>query len=222
VQAGTLRLDAPLGTYLPDYPNAEVASKVTPHHLLTHTGGTGDIFGPEFTARPDRAPHDGGLPPALRHARPAVRAGGAVGVQQLRLPAPRRPRRAGGRDELRRPRRGARARAGGDDGHRLGAGGLARARAVGRLHAAGGARRARVERADAALPRHARGGRVLHRGGPRALRRRAREHRLLDRRTRRCSSPGRSRSATGAIRVRVLDRVVGGRRFVGHGGGAPG
>lgn len=51
VQAGTLRLDASLGTYLPDYPNAEVASKVTPHHLLTHTGGTGDIFGPEFNAR---------------------------------------------------------------------------------------------------------------------------------------------------------------------------
>ncbi|HEY0036547.1 MAG TPA: serine hydrolase domain-containing protein [Longimicrobium sp.] len=51
VQAGTLRLDTPLGTYLPDYPNADVASKVTPHHLLTHTGGTGDIFGPEFMAR---------------------------------------------------------------------------------------------------------------------------------------------------------------------------
>ena len=50
-QAGTLRLDAPLGTYLPDYPNAELAATVTPHHLLTHTGGTGDIFGPEFTAR---------------------------------------------------------------------------------------------------------------------------------------------------------------------------
>ena len=49
-QAGKVRLDAPLGTYLPDYPNAEVASKVTLHHLLTHTGGTGDIFGPEFTA----------------------------------------------------------------------------------------------------------------------------------------------------------------------------
>jgi len=48
VQAGTLRLDAPLGTYLRDYPNAEVASTVTAHHLLTHTGGTGDIFGPEF------------------------------------------------------------------------------------------------------------------------------------------------------------------------------
>jgi D-alanyl-D-alanine carboxypeptidase len=51
VQAGMLRLDAPLGTYLPNYPNAEVASSVTLHHLLTHTGGTGDIFGPEFTAR---------------------------------------------------------------------------------------------------------------------------------------------------------------------------
>jgi CubicO group peptidase (beta-lactamase class C family) len=51
VQAGTLHLDAPLGTYLPDYPNAEAASKVTLHHLLTHTGGTGDIFGPEFNAR---------------------------------------------------------------------------------------------------------------------------------------------------------------------------
>lgn len=50
VQNGTLRLDAPLGTYLPDYPNAEVASKVTLHHLLTHTGGTGDIFGPAFDA----------------------------------------------------------------------------------------------------------------------------------------------------------------------------
>jgi CubicO group peptidase (beta-lactamase class C family) len=50
VQAGTVRLDAPLGTYLPDYPNAELASKVTPHHLLTHTGGTGDIFGPQFMA----------------------------------------------------------------------------------------------------------------------------------------------------------------------------
>ena len=48
VQAGTLRLDTPLATYLRDYPNAELASSVTAHHLLTHTGGTGDIFGAEF------------------------------------------------------------------------------------------------------------------------------------------------------------------------------
>ena len=51
VQAGKLRLDAPLRTYLTDYPNEEMASKVTLHHLLTHTGGTGDIFGPQFTER---------------------------------------------------------------------------------------------------------------------------------------------------------------------------
>ncbi len=40
----------PLGKYLPDYPNKDVAAKVTIHQLLTHTGGTGDIFGPEFEA----------------------------------------------------------------------------------------------------------------------------------------------------------------------------
>jgi D-alanyl-D-alanine carboxypeptidase len=46
-QAGKLSFDAPLATYLKDYPNAAVA-KVTLHQLLTHTGGTGDIFGPQF------------------------------------------------------------------------------------------------------------------------------------------------------------------------------
>jgi D-alanyl-D-alanine carboxypeptidase len=50
-QAGKLELDAPIGTYLRKYPNADVAAKVTPHHLLSHTGGTGDIFGPEFDAK---------------------------------------------------------------------------------------------------------------------------------------------------------------------------
>jgi CubicO group peptidase (beta-lactamase class C family) len=48
VQAGKLKLDDPIGKHLPDYPNKEVAAKVTVRHLLTHTGGTGDIFGPEF------------------------------------------------------------------------------------------------------------------------------------------------------------------------------
>jgi CubicO group peptidase (beta-lactamase class C family) len=50
VEAGKVKLDAPLATYLPDYPNKELASKVTIHHLLTHTGGTGDFFGPEYDA----------------------------------------------------------------------------------------------------------------------------------------------------------------------------
>jgi len=48
VEAGKVDLRAPLGTYLTDYPNRKVATEVTIHHLLTHTGGTGDIFGPEF------------------------------------------------------------------------------------------------------------------------------------------------------------------------------
>jgi D-alanyl-D-alanine carboxypeptidase len=49
-QAGKLGLNDPLGKYLTDYPNKDVTSQVTIHHLLTHTGGTGDIFGPEFDA----------------------------------------------------------------------------------------------------------------------------------------------------------------------------
>jgi D-alanyl-D-alanine carboxypeptidase len=48
VEAGTLALNDPVGKHLPDYPNKDVASKVTVRHLLTHTGGTGDFFGPEF------------------------------------------------------------------------------------------------------------------------------------------------------------------------------
>lgn len=50
VQAGKVGLNDPLGKYLTDYPNKELASKVTIHHLLTHTGGTGDFFGPEYRA----------------------------------------------------------------------------------------------------------------------------------------------------------------------------
>ncbi len=50
VQTGKVQLDVPFGTYVTDYPNVEMASKVTLHHLLTHTGGTGDIFGSQFNA----------------------------------------------------------------------------------------------------------------------------------------------------------------------------
>ena len=49
VEAGKLSLDDPIGKHLTDYPNKDIASKVTIRHLLTHTGGTGDIFGPDFT-----------------------------------------------------------------------------------------------------------------------------------------------------------------------------
>ena len=48
-QEGKLKPSDPLGKFLPDYPNAEVRS-VTLEQLLSHRGGTGDIFGPEFEA----------------------------------------------------------------------------------------------------------------------------------------------------------------------------
>src|ERR1044071_6167279 len=48
VQNGKLDLKAPFGNYLTDYPNKDLASKVTIEQMLSHTGGTGDIFGPEF------------------------------------------------------------------------------------------------------------------------------------------------------------------------------
>ena len=47
-EAGKIKLTDPLGKHITDYPNREIATKVTIHQLLTHTGGTGDIFGPEF------------------------------------------------------------------------------------------------------------------------------------------------------------------------------
>lgn len=48
VKEGKLNLDDPIGIYLKNYPNRELASKVTIRQLLSHTGGTGDFFGPEF------------------------------------------------------------------------------------------------------------------------------------------------------------------------------
>jgi len=50
VEMGKIKLTDPVGKYITDYPNQDIATKVTIHELLTHTGGTGDIFGPEFDA----------------------------------------------------------------------------------------------------------------------------------------------------------------------------
>jgi CubicO group peptidase (beta-lactamase class C family) len=48
VEKGMIDLDAPLAEYLTAYPNQDLASRVTPRHLLTHSGGTGNIFDPEY------------------------------------------------------------------------------------------------------------------------------------------------------------------------------
>jgi CubicO group peptidase (beta-lactamase class C family) len=50
VQAGKLNLTDTLSKFLPNYANKDLASKVTIQQMLTHTGGTGDFFGPEFVA----------------------------------------------------------------------------------------------------------------------------------------------------------------------------
>jgi D-alanyl-D-alanine carboxypeptidase len=92
-QAGKLKLDAPFGNYLTDYPNKELASKVTLHQLLTHTGGTGDIFGPDFDAHRNEL-KSARLREALRQPRGRVSSRQQVGVQQLRL----HPARPGGRE----------------------------------------------------------------------------------------------------------------------------
>jgi CubicO group peptidase (beta-lactamase class C family) len=48
VQAGKLSYEDTLAKVLPEYPNRQVAEKITIHQLLTHTSGLGDFFKPEF------------------------------------------------------------------------------------------------------------------------------------------------------------------------------
>jgi CubicO group peptidase (beta-lactamase class C family) len=50
VQQGKLSLEGTISNYWPDYPNHELASHVKIRQLLSHTGGTGDIFTPEYGA----------------------------------------------------------------------------------------------------------------------------------------------------------------------------
>ena len=48
VQQGWLKLADTVATLLPAYPDTGLARQVTVEHLLTHSGGTGDFFGPEY------------------------------------------------------------------------------------------------------------------------------------------------------------------------------
>jgi CubicO group peptidase (beta-lactamase class C family) len=47
VEQGKVKLDDPVGRYLPDYPKS-VASRVTVRQLLDHRGGIGDVFGDAY------------------------------------------------------------------------------------------------------------------------------------------------------------------------------
>jgi CubicO group peptidase (beta-lactamase class C family) len=51
IEQGKLSLTDTVGRILPDYPNKQVATKVTIHHLLSHSSGMGDIHGPKYAAR---------------------------------------------------------------------------------------------------------------------------------------------------------------------------
>ncbi len=46
--AGKLSLDDPIARHIPDYPNEQVAGKVTIRHLIEHSSGLGDIFTEQF------------------------------------------------------------------------------------------------------------------------------------------------------------------------------
>jgi D-alanyl-D-alanine carboxypeptidase len=43
IEKGRVSLDDTVGKFLPDYPNRDIATKVTVRMLLSHTGGTGDM-----------------------------------------------------------------------------------------------------------------------------------------------------------------------------------
>jgi D-alanyl-D-alanine carboxypeptidase len=69
VSAGKLRLDDTVGKYIPDYPNKDIASRVTIRHLLLHRGGTGGLP-PDDVRKILRTPDDyvrvlGGRPPVF-------------------------------------------------------------------------------------------------------------------------------------------------------------
>lgn len=51
VEKGLVSFDVPVGRYLPDFPNKDVADNVTIHHLLTHTSGLPSYWEEPFDHR---------------------------------------------------------------------------------------------------------------------------------------------------------------------------
>ena len=53
-QQGKLEFNDPISKHLPDYPNKDVAGKVTIHQLLTHTSGMGMYWNDKFMAQREK------------------------------------------------------------------------------------------------------------------------------------------------------------------------
>ena len=51
IEQGKLSLTDTVATILPDYPNKQVAEKITIHHLLSHSSGLGDYHGAAYICR---------------------------------------------------------------------------------------------------------------------------------------------------------------------------
>ena len=167
VQAGKIGLDDPLVKYIPNYPNQDVATKVTIHQLLTHTGGTGDIFGPDVRQASPRTSYPERLRRPVRQARPQIRAGQPMGIQQLRLYSARRRRRKRERRKLLRLRARAHLSTRGNDRIRIGSRRAACSEHKHRLYRRQG--RVAPKRRFAALSRNVSRRRIYDGGRPFAL-----------------------------------------------------
>jgi hypothetical protein len=157
VEAGKVKLTAALGTYLPDYPNREVATKVTIHQLLTHTSGLGEL---PSLASPDFQAHRHELRTLADYAtrygkRGSTRIPAAqpLGVQQLRVPSARSGDREGDRGQLLRLCAAARLHPRGNDPQRIAARKPRRPGPGDRIHQAMATLPLGAEHRDAALPR---------------------------------------------------------------------
>ena len=223
-QAGKLKLSDPVGKYIPNYPNKNIATKVTVEQLLSHTGGTGDFFGPESTSiASNQNPRR--LRQFLRRARTSVRARLTLGIQQLRLSLARpRRRKSLGRRLLRvRPRK-----------HLQNPPAWPLPIPCPKINPfpivpwvtqkSGAARRGSRTPSHASLSRHLRRRRLLH--GPRPAR--VRHGRAGSQTARRATHRTPHHGSHQSQRKReihpygFMDKTEGGVRSFGHGGGTPG
>ena len=78
VERGLLSYDDAVGAHVPDYPDADIASNVTLHHLLTHTSGLGSYWNDRYTAARDSLRTVEGFAALFRGDAPAFAPGSGV------------------------------------------------------------------------------------------------------------------------------------------------